>query len=69
VAAITYYLVGLLSYVYSALIEQGVKLDKTLTVGISVPIVLVMVWLGTRGLMHAMLPKKEQQPEQDSSGK
>jgi uncharacterized membrane-anchored protein len=69
VAAITYYLVGLLSYVYSALIEQGVKLDKTLTVGISVPIVLVMVWLGTRGLMHAMLPKKEQQSEKDSSAK
>lgn len=58
VAAIAYYLMGLLGYIYSALIEQGVALDKTLALGISVPIVLVVVWLGTRGLLRTMLSKK-----------
>ncbi len=58
VAAIAYYLMGLLEYVYVGLIDQGLAVNKTLALGISVPIVLVVVWLSVRGLMRTMLSSK-----------
>ncbi len=58
VIAIAHYLMGLLGYVYTGLIEQGVPMNKPLALGISVPIVLIVVWVGVRGLLRTMIPSK-----------
>ena len=51
VAAIAYYLMGLLSYVYDAIEQQGFHLDKTMALGVSVPIVVAITW----GVMHKLM--------------
>ena len=51
VAAIAYYLMGLLEYVYDAAIEHGLQVDKTTALGISVPIVVAITW----GAMHKLM--------------
>lgn len=48
VAAISYYLVGLLKYLIEALYNSGIEFDKSLAVGISVPVVVLTVWFATR---------------------
>lgn len=47
-AAITYYLVGLVSYLAKAAKSQGLLADPDLIAGLAVPVVLVFVWLGVR---------------------
>ncbi|MFC6672542.1 DUF3422 family protein [Marinobacterium aestuariivivens] len=57
VAAISYYAVGLLKYIVTAAYEAGVPLDKDLTVGVSVPLVILTVWGVTRRIhkhFHAL---------------
>jgi len=48
VAAISYYLVGLVKYLTDALASSGVEFDKSLVTGISVPVILGGVWYVTR---------------------
>jgi uncharacterized membrane-anchored protein len=52
VVAISYYLIGLLKYLFEALYDAGVPLDKSLAIGISVPVVAFSVWLATRRIHH-----------------
>jgi uncharacterized membrane-anchored protein len=50
VAAISYYVVGLVGYAAKALKASGVHIDAELVMGISVPIVVVLVALGIRNI-------------------
>ncbi len=50
VAAITYYAVGLVSYLTQGLIGAGLLLPKELIVGVAVPIFAAVAWLGLRRL-------------------
>ncbi|KEA63702.1 hypothetical protein ADIMK_2158 [Marinobacterium lacunae] len=52
VAAISYYLVGLVKYLLEALYGAGVAFDKAVATGIMVPVVLLAVWLATRRIHH-----------------
>jgi uncharacterized membrane-anchored protein len=56
VAAISYYMVGLLSYLFKAGKEVGVGPGGAeLATAIAVPIVVVTVWLGMRRMHHRLL--------------
>ncbi len=46
--AISYYLVGLISYLAKAVKSRGLAVDPDLVSGIAVPLVLALVWLGVR---------------------
>jgi uncharacterized membrane-anchored protein len=48
IAAITYYVAGLVGYVAKGLKASGVPIDADLTVGVAIPIVAVLVALGVR---------------------
>lgn len=48
VAAITYYVVGLVNYAAKAVRSAGVALDPELTTGISIPVVALLIALGVR---------------------
>ncbi len=52
VVAISYYLIGLLKYVFEAVYDAGIPIDKSLATGISVPVVAFGVWLATRRIHH-----------------
>ncbi len=52
VVAISYYLVGLLKFMFIALYDAGIPIDKSLATGVSVPLVLLTVWLMTRRIHH-----------------
>ena len=65
VAAISYYLVGLLKYLIEALYNSGVPIDKSLTVGISVPIVVLVVWFATRKIHKKFLKLATERADQD----
>lgn len=52
VVAISYYLIGLLKYLFEALYDVGVPLDKSMAIGVSVPVVALGVWLVTRRIRH-----------------
>jgi uncharacterized membrane-anchored protein len=48
VAAVTYYVVGLVAYAVKGLKAYGAELDTDLAVGISIPVVAILVALGVR---------------------
>ena len=48
VAAITYYAVGLIGYLAKAAKSVGLEVDPDLAVGVSIPVVAVLVALGVR---------------------
>jgi uncharacterized membrane-anchored protein len=48
VAAVTYYVVGLVGYGAKALKAAGVRIDPDLAMGISIPVVAILVALGVR---------------------
>jgi len=48
IAAISYYIVGLMSYVAKALKAIGLPINIDLFVGASIPVVLLAVWFGVR---------------------
>ena len=58
VAAISYYVVGLIGYVGKAAKDLGWIAHVELLVGVSVPLVLGAVWMGVRRLHHAMSSAK-----------
>ena len=62
VAAISYYSVGLIKYLIEAAYENGAPIDKSLAVGLSVPLVIAGVWWATRRIhKRFMRLAKEQQ--------
>ncbi len=48
VAAISYYLVGLVAYLAKAAKSRGLPIDSDLIAGLAVPAVLLIVWLGVK---------------------
>lgn len=54
VAAITYYLVGLIGYAAKSLAEAGLALRPGVVTGAAVPVVAVAVYLGTRRVRRRM---------------
>lgn len=55
VAAISYYSVGLLKFLIEAVYDKGVDFDKSLVIGLSVPIVVGGVWFATRKIHKRFL--------------
>ncbi|QUX91378.1 DUF3422 domain-containing protein [Marinomonas sp. A3A] len=55
VAAISYYSVGLLKFLIEAVYDKGVSFDKSLVIGLSVPLVVGSVWLATRKIHKRFL--------------
>lgn len=60
VAAISYYVVGLVGYGAAGLASAGVPVDKELVVGASVPIVVLLLAWGVRHVRHALTGGKEE---------
>jgi uncharacterized membrane-anchored protein len=58
IAAITYYVAGLVGYVAKGLKASGVSIDTDLTVGVAIPVVAVLVALGVR-YVRRILAKAE----------
>ena len=54
VAAISYYVVGLVGYATGGLVAAGVGLDKDLVVGASIPVVVLAIAWGVRRVRHAL---------------
>lgn len=60
IAAITYYLVGLVGYVIQALIELGLPLSKHVSIAVAIPVVALLVALlvrRVRARLHASVPE------------
>ena len=57
VAAISYYLVGLVAYAAKAAHGAGVKIDPDLAAGLAIPVVLALVWFAVRRLRRAVVGK------------
>lgn len=55
IAAITYYVVGLVSYAAKALKASGAGIDVDVTVGVAIPVVLVLVALGVRFIKRRLV--------------
>jgi uncharacterized membrane-anchored protein len=59
IAAITYYLVGLVGYLVQALIELGVPLSKNVSIAVAIPVIALLVALlvrRVRARLHAAVP-------------
>lgn len=54
VAAISYYVLGLLKYCLDALEASGWHLDHVLLTGLAAPLVVLAVWLGVRRIHHRL---------------
>ncbi len=55
IAAITYYVVGLVGYAAKALKASGAPIDVDLTTGVSIPVVAVLVALGVRSIRRRLV--------------
>ncbi|KZN13698.1 DUF3422 family protein [Marinomonas sp. TW1] len=55
VAAISYYSVGLLKFLIEAAYDKGFQFDKSLVIGLTVPLVVAGVWLATRKIHKRFL--------------
>jgi uncharacterized membrane-anchored protein len=54
VAAITYYVAGLLNYVAKGLQDSGLPIDPTVATAVGVPVVAVLVWLAIRRVRRSV---------------
>ena len=61
VAAISYYSIGLIKYLIEAAYEKGVPIDKSLAVGLAVPLVIGSVWWATRRIHKRFLKLAKEQ--------
>ena len=59
VAAISYYLVGLVAYLAKAAKSQGLPVDPDLIAGLAVPAVLLIVWLGVKRIRRKVAGARE----------
>jgi uncharacterized membrane-anchored protein len=60
VAAISYYLVGMIAYLLRGVGAAGLPVPYEVLVGASVPVVALVVYLGTRRLRKAMTREAEE---------
>lgn len=56
IAAVTYYVVGLILYLAKAVQALGVAVDPPLVAGLSVPLVVILVAFGVRSVRNRLLP-------------
>ena len=61
VVAITYYLIGLLKFGLDSVYEAGVVFNKTLVLGIAIPVVMTLVFLGVRVVHHHFIKMAKRQ--------
>lgn len=61
VVAISYYLIGLLKLGLEALYDSGVAFNKTLVLGIAIPVVMALVFLGIRIVHHHFIKMARRQ--------
>lgn len=61
VVAISYYLIGLLKLGLDALYDSGVAFNKTLVLGIAIPVVMALVFLGIRIVHHHFIKMARRQ--------
>ncbi|MCG7198105.1 DUF3422 domain-containing protein [Marinobacter pelagius] len=61
VVAISYYLIGLLKLGLDALYDSGVVFNKTLVLGIAIPVVMALVFLGIRLVHHHFIKMARRQ--------
>ncbi|MBM6551797.1 DUF3422 domain-containing protein [Marinomonas ostreistagni] len=61
VAAISYYSVGLIKYLIEAAYEKGAPIDKSMAVGIAVPLVIGGVWWATRRIHKRFMKLAKEQ--------
>jgi uncharacterized membrane-anchored protein len=54
IAAIAYYVAGLIGYAAKAMAAAGIPLDPEIAVGASVPIVVVLLYLGLRRMRRRL---------------
>lgn len=54
VAAISYYVIGLLAYLLKGARVAGAPIDPEITTGVAVPIVAVIIWLGVRSIRRRL---------------
>jgi uncharacterized membrane-anchored protein len=59
VAAITYYIVGLVGYAAKGLRGAGLDVNPDLAMGISIPVVVVIVALGLRRVRKVVLHARD----------
>jgi uncharacterized membrane-anchored protein len=59
VAAVTYYIVGLIGYAARGLRAAGVGVNPELAMGASIPVVIFLVWLGIRRIHHMVHKESE----------
>jgi uncharacterized membrane-anchored protein len=59
VVVLSYYTVGLAGYGFKAAKAAGLAIDTDLATGLSVPVVVGMVWLGVRRLRRALMRKAD----------
>lgn len=59
VAAVSYYVVGLLKYLFEGAAKTGVLygISPTLLTGLSVPLIIMLVWMVTRRIHHKFKEK------------
>jgi uncharacterized membrane-anchored protein len=61
VVAISYYLIGLLKLALDALYENGLVFPKNLVLGVAIPVVMVLVFLGVRAIHHHFIRMAKRQ--------
>ena len=61
VVAISYYLIGLLKLGLDALYDSGVAFNKTLVLGIAIPVVMALLFLGIRIVHHHFIKMARRQ--------
>jgi uncharacterized membrane-anchored protein len=59
VAAVTYYIVGLIGYGARGLRAAGLGVNPDLAMGLSIPVVIFVVWLGIRRIHHMVHKENE----------
>lgn len=59
IAAISYYAVGLLSYLFNALPLKSWNIDKNILLGATIPVVLVTTWWITRRIKQRLIKDSE----------
>lgn len=65
VAAVTYYVVGIFGYLFKGMKAAGYKFDTDLATGIAIPIVLLMVAFGLKGVRRLLAGKSKPEPDPD----
>ena len=54
VAAITYYAVGLLGYLFKAVKDVGIPMNDKVASGVAVPVVLAVIWFSMHRIKKAL---------------